>query len=54
MYIQILGRGSSGYGSRSRGNARGGGSRGRGGSSRVDHRNDREGSETSERGASFR
>ena len=49
----LIGRGNSGYSSRSRG-GRGGGARGRGGSARVEHRNDREGSETSERGGSFR
>jgi len=53
-YRDSQGRGASGYGPRSRGGGRGAGSRGRGGNNRVDHRNDREGSETSERGGSFR
>ena len=49
----ILGRGNSGFNTRSRG-GRGGPSRGRGTIGRGDHRNDREGSETSERGGGFR
>ena len=54
IYFLLSGRANSGYSSRSRGGGRGGMSRGRGAIGRGDPRNDREGSETSDRGGSYR
>jgi len=53
-YRDHQGRGGGGYVARGRGGGRGSGPRGRGGNVRMEHRNDREGSETSERSGTFR